>query len=472
MPRLSLWRPTHSKDYQFFDKNIFEQFTVGATDINVHKYLGTIDQGTSDDATKPSYTNQSEKNIQDLLFLENRDRKYDTSIYTLRGHYRINDNDFDLSQFGLFLTSDTKFLVVHLNDMVQHLGRKLIVGDVIELPHLKDYYPLDGDLPAALKRYYVVQDASYAAEGFAPTWFPHLWRVKLQPLVDSQEYKDILNNITVSDDSTDTLGQLLSTYDRYIDINDAIVAQAEADVPASGYDTSTLYVAPVTEDNRPGTTDNIDASSVAEDASDANINSSESLVTPSAKISGYLVGDAQAPNGQSISAGIAFPMNPVAGTYFLRLDYLPNRLFRYDGRRWIKIEDGVRTNLTPGPDNKTLRSTFTNNTDERMFNAIAWDAIRAANVYTPSANASTISFNMTSKAVVTKISYNTNYGVRSYINGVTVTNTKSNVSGNVGFTITSNVTITAGDLVEYTIYANVVSESVSLSQALRPLADN
>ena len=34
--------------------------------------------GFSTDATKPAYTNQSALNIQDLLFLENRDRKYET----------------------------------------------------------------------------------------------------------------------------------------------------------------------------------------------------------------------------------------------------------------------------------------------------------------------------------------------------------------------------------------------------------
>jgi hypothetical protein len=39
---------------------------------------------------------------------------------------------------------------------------------------------------------------------------------------------------------------------------------------------------------------------------------------------------------------------------------LPNRLFRYDGRRWNKIEDAVRTGLTPG-ENKTQLGSFINN---------------------------------------------------------------------------------------------------------------
>jgi hypothetical protein len=62
-----------------------------------------------------------------------------------------------------------------------------------------------------------------------------------------------------------------------------------------------------------------------------------------------------------VATGISFPTNPQVGDYALRTDYLPNRLFRYDGRRWIKIEDNVRTQLTPGPDNTTQRSGFVNN---------------------------------------------------------------------------------------------------------------
>ena len=78
---------------------------------------------------------------------------------------------------------------------------------------------------------------------------------------------------------------------------------------------------------------------------------------------GYLTGsDDIAPNGLPVTPGVAFPPNPVAGAYVLRLDYKPNRLFRYDGVRWVKIEDKVRTNLNNGATNDTLRSGFVNNT--------------------------------------------------------------------------------------------------------------
>ena len=455
MPRLSLWRPEKGNDYKFMDRRISEMFTVGGVDVHVHKYLGPIDQ-PSTSATEPGNTGVTA--IQDLLFLENRDRKYDTSVYTMRTIYRLNDNDFDLTQFGLFLTGDTMFAVFHLNDMVESFGRKLMVGDVMELPNLIDYYALDDSLPAALKRYYVVNDATRAAEGFSPTWYPHLWRVKLQPLVDSQEYKDILNNIPGVDvngngilDAGDTpLSELISTYNKYLNVNDAIVQRAESDVPASGYDTSSFYVEPVNTAGLP-------------DAPTAN---------PADKVHGYLSGDGAMPNGKTVAAGIVFPNSPAVNDYYLRLDYVPNRLFRYDGRRWVKVEDAVRTNLTPNPDNrnKTLLEGFINNTDANYKNALAWDAIKVSSPYTPNVSAQTSSFTLSSKQVVTKTPYHSTYGVKTKLNSTTITNTIANVGGNLSFTVSSILHVS--DVLEYTVYANVTQQRQGLSEILRPQADN
>lgn len=362
MPRLSLWRDNHSNDYKFIDRRISEMFTVGGTSVLVHKYLGTSTASGSTDATKPNYATQSEQNIQDLLFLENRDRKYDTSVYTMRGIYQVSDNDFDLTQFGLFLQTGTLFLTFHINDMVRTLGRRIMNGDVIELVHLTDYDALN-DLPMALKRFFVVGDCSRASEGFSPTWWPHLWRCKINPLVDSQEYKDILNQIVGTAPNESSLRDVISTYNKYTAINDAIVEQAEIDVPNSGYDTSSIYVKAV--DTRGDSAElpdpmgytisgNIDAG--------GNVSDTTEYYTPEAKVEGYLTGDGLAPNGFPVDAGIAFPASPSVGDFCLRLDYMPNRLFRYDGSRWVKIEDSVRTNLTPGAaNNLTQKSGFVNN---------------------------------------------------------------------------------------------------------------
>ena len=552
MPRLSLYKPTKGNDDKFINRTMSEMFTVGGVDVYVHKYLGPLAQANAS-ATESGATGIM--GIQDLLFLENRDRKYDTSIYTMRTIYRINDNDFDLTQFGLFLTGDTMFAVVHYDDMIDVIGRKLMVGDVLELPNLIDYYPLDDGVGAALKRFYVVNDASRAAEGFAQTWWPHLWRVKLQPLVDSQEYKDILNNLPASNDetNTNTLGEVISTYNKYIEINDAIVTRAEQDVPKSGYDTSTFYTENVNAHGLPVDPGALDASDMSPDASSNVADASAQTLTSAVKIEGYLTGDALPPNGATVAAGIAFPAAPGQGDYHLRLDYIPNRLFRYDGRRWVKVEDSVRTNLTPGVENQTQLSGFINDNNQFMSNSAAWDAIRISNSYVSPANAATLSFTLSTKTVVVKVPYNSTYGARTRLDGLPITNTISNSSGNIAVTITgplyprklritsataaggnatirfasqsttpfvvgqdiliagvagstafngSYVVTTAnassasytlagnltgvvssatvadasplpiGSVLEYTIYRNVVNERQSLSQALRPSADN
>ena len=315
MPRLSLYRPNKGNDYKFIDKNISEQFTVGGVDINLHKYLGPADTGFVSN-TETGGTGLT--SIQDMLFLENRDRKYDTSIYTMRTQFGINDSDFDLAQFGLFLTGDTIFATFHLNDMIDTLGRKIMVGDVLEMPFLKDYWPLDDGAGVALKRYYVVQDATRAAEGFSPLWYPHLWRVKLQPLVDSQEYKDILNNLPASDTNGDgeidgndqTLGDVISSWNKLIEINDAVVLRAEDDVPYSGYDTSTIYTLAVGPDGLPSDPDGLDASVATQtigsgvvDASSTLNDASDQYLTSTVKVQGYLTSDGLPPNGYSVAAG-------------------------------------------------------------------------------------------------------------------------------------------------------------------------
>jgi len=364
MSRLSLWKDgKHTNDYKFMDRRISEMFTIGGTGVLLNKYLGPIEQTGNTDPTQPDYLNQSERNIQDLLWIENRDRKYDLNVYKMRGIYQRADQDFDLSQFGLFLQTGTIFMVFHLRDMVDQIGRKLMAGDVLELQHLKDYDSLDQSVPAALKRYYVVGDASFAAEGFSPTWWPHLWRVKLNPLVDSQEYKDIINNIAAGDGTTTPVGQILSTLNTYQNINNAIVAQAEIDVPKSGYDTSHLYTLPTNDSGTQPIADPTTSSSLLA-TSDNTINADSGSQSPLNKVEGYLTGDGLAPNNLVTGAGISFPANPTTGEYFLRLDYLPNRLFRFSGSYWVKVEDNVRTNLTPGAtNNQTQKSSYVNNTN-------------------------------------------------------------------------------------------------------------
>jgi hypothetical protein len=357
MPRLSLYRPNKTADYEFLDRIVLEQFSVGGTDVFIHKYLGPKNPSDGNaTADQPQYDVVKETNIQDMLFLENRDRKYDPDIYSIRGVYNVSDNDFNLSQFGLFLSNDTLFMTIHINASVKTIGRKIMPGDVIELPHLKDEYALN-DYSVALKRFYVVEDVNRAAEGFSQTWYPHLYRIKLKQIIDSQEYKDILD--LPAGDGENTLRDVLSTFETEMQINNAVVAQAEADARLSGYETSHFYTLQVDDQGKPEliTTDlsTLDTTST--------VLADRITKTPEREgYTGYLLGDGIAPNGEVFGSGIGFPTSSAEGDYFLRTDFMPNRLFRYDGRRWIKMEDNVRMTMSNTTTRATQKTTFVNNT--------------------------------------------------------------------------------------------------------------
>ena len=383
-------------------------YQVGGADVYLHKYLGpaTGDNGGNPDATLPKYDTLNPLFIEDLLLLENRDRKYDQDIYVMRGVYRAQDIDFDLTQFGLFLNNDTLFITFHYNRMIDTVGRKLMSGDVLELPSLRDYNPLNSDIPRALPKWYVIQDASFASEGFSQTWLPHLWRVKATPMVNAQEYNDITkqpfepNNIwdpgnfypggttvlygdkyyisnknvppgteiTHAEYWTEktnpiSIADWQSTRPKDLELNDAILVQAEAEVPKSGFDVVKFYIVATNSDGTPANPESATytADYTITDASRTVANDGNTP-TGDGYTAGYLTGDGKAPNGLPVTAGVNFPPAPVAGQFALRLDYFPNRLFRFNGTSWIKIESDVRTNLTPGANNNTLRSGFVNNT--------------------------------------------------------------------------------------------------------------
>lgn len=344
MPRLSLYKPEKGPDFKFLDRVINEQFQVGGTDIFVHKYIGTAEpaEGESTPTTpNTSGLNIPELGIQDVLFMENRDRKYDPDVYILRGIYTMQDLDFNLSQFGLFLQNDNIMLHFHLRDTVDKLQRKIMPGDVFELPHLKDEYALDDSI-VALKRFYVVTDVSRPANGFSQTWYPHLLRCKCQPLVDTQEFAQILDQDSGAGDGS-TLRDLLSTYNKSIEINNQIIEQANQDAPVSGYDRNQMFVIP--RDER-GLVEYSDTSSAEDDASMDTQDASVILRTPTKDMYvGFSNGDGVPPNASAFGSGIAFPNSPSVGQFYLRTDYLPNALFRFDGKRWNLYEQGVRMTM-------------------------------------------------------------------------------------------------------------------------------
>ena len=345
MPRLSLYKPEKGPDYEFLDKQIYEMFSVGGTDMHLHKLLGT---DLTDEQVAAGETNLTSTSIQDLLFLENRDRRYEKDVYTIRCAYNTADLDFDLTQFGLFLQNDTLFVTVHIRNTVKTINRKIIAGDVIELPAMRDEYALN-DSNFALKRYYVVEDVNRPSQGYTQTWYPHLYRLKLKKISDSQEYKDILD--LENEDGT-TVGDTSTTYDTEVHINNAIVAEAELNSLLSGYDTAHFFTIQ---------TDELGNVELIDTDSDGILDDMRKPVKSGYK--GYLLGDGLPPNGTPFGTGIYFPTNAEDGDYFLRTDYYPNRLFRFTTDRWTVMEDNVRLTLSNTNTRDTQKTSFINNTN-------------------------------------------------------------------------------------------------------------
>ncbi len=313
-PRLSLWRPKKDNDYIFADRSIGEHIYIGGTGIFIHKYVGIYDQ---DGNTKNTRDIVAETKIQDLLFLENRDRKYDKNVYDIRGVYTPQDNDFDLTQFGLFLTADVIYVTFHLNNQISILGRKLMSGDVLEFPHLLDDTGLDNSA-GPVRKFYVIEDVIREAAGFDANWWPHLIRVKCQTLQDTVEYRDILE-----DDGVNDLKSILSTYNNELDISTSILEQANADVPKHGFETGHLFFNEIDQKK------------------------------------GVFVEDGIPDNGGVIvGRGTTFPADAEEDAYYLRTDFTPHRLFKKKDGKWVKIEDDKRGVWSSA--NKVL-NTFLNN---------------------------------------------------------------------------------------------------------------
>jgi hypothetical protein len=254
----------------------------------------------------------TDSTIQDVLFMENRDRKYSKIVYELRGIYNLADLDFDLRQFGLFLQTDTLFIEFHLNEMVARLGRRLMPGDVLELPHRRDD-TIDVDAPA-INKFYIVEDAVRGSNGYSATWWPHIWRVKVSPMPASQEYQDILNQSQTNPLGFDesTIGDLMSTIATSLNLNDAIVEQAKLDVPARYFETRQFWM--VAPEGR-----------------------------PDGSYPWVFAGDGIPPNGAvPLGSGNRFPQQAQQGDYFLRTDYKPATLFMWDAGAWRMQEQDIR----------------------------------------------------------------------------------------------------------------------------------
>jgi hypothetical protein len=348
MPRISLWNPTKGADFNFTDRTVNENFRISGDGILVHMYEGPeIDSTGSTDTSLTS--------IQDVLFLENTSRKYNPDVIELRGHHQPQDVNYDLSQFGIMLSSDTIRIQFGYTDMMDSLGRKLIAGDVLEFPSMRDV-PIFNNA-VGINRYYVVQDALYAAGGYGQKWFPHIWMVRAKLMTASPEFTQITDQAAtgltsggigqglgiMSEGFTDTMDAngdpglgcnpdikaSLNLFCKLIKITDQNVAEAEQNAffDPKFFESANLYIY-LDQKGYPV----IGSNYFSGDGAPPNL---------STDLSQDLV-----PSGPLVGAGIAFPPGMTDGQYYLRLDYYPERLFQKQGTCYKLIEVNVLKNWT------------------------------------------------------------------------------------------------------------------------------
>lgn len=314
---ISLWRDgKKGKTYNFIDRHISQFIRISGTPALIHLFLGVHDQ--TDEAAviaaggTPSTKQPLPTDIQDVLLQENRDRKYSPDVYEVFITKQLSENDWDMKQFGLFLTGDTTYLEMHINDSVAILGRKPMPGDVLEFPHERDDMLLDGG--EAINKYYVIDEVTRASGGYSATWLPHLWRIKIKPMTGAQEYQDILDGHALDPFGLPTgssLMDILTTTGKELGMNETIVANARANVSKREFETRHLYLV------EPG---------------------------PNGENPWVFAGDGIPPNGAALlGRGKIFPKTGMhEGDYFLNTGYTPECLFQRVGAKWVQREFNYR----------------------------------------------------------------------------------------------------------------------------------
>lgn len=325
--------PSHfgrkTKTSQFLGDLMKMHIDMGGVDVNVYRLKGTFVQdedefGIKHDSKGPDTDNEETlydiddqrenafgpKNegptdvgsflgIQDTVLNESRDREYDfDEIPSLRVTYTVSQNELEYARFGLALANDVITVEVHTETMERQLERRLAPGDVIEMPHLREV-GIDGRIA---NKWYEVSSIVWSPTGYDPAYARHVSAVTLKPLRHQQEFLDIFHR---NDEYGKTLEQQMSNKDAMLAVTQANQEKAREQVNTTWFDTTILWWCPDHPDRRPY----------------------------------RWTGDGQPDNGEPVTQGSDFPPDPNIGDWFLRVDFVPNRLYRYmESERWKLME--------------------------------------------------------------------------------------------------------------------------------------
>ena len=155
-------------------------------------------------------------------------------------------------------------------------------------------------------------------------------------------------------------------------------------ISLSGYETKQFFTLAV--DKNTGKTiiqkPDVAAFDTLQDKFDESITSFDHEITKTNHVplrsgySGYLLGDGFPINGYDFGSGVIFPDNAKVDDFFLRIDFLPNRLFRFNGSSWLRVEDDVRMTMTNNDSRLTYKTGFINNTSFTYNESVGTDIVK------------------------------------------------------------------------------------------------
>lgn len=271
------------------------------------------------------YETTSIDNVQDIFFLENRDRDYAQSSLTIRCQYSPFDPLGDMGKFGFNILDQYAFTCA-FSAMVEKLGRPIIIGDVLEVCPEAAY---DQNMNV-VKKYLEVTDAGWSAEGYSPGWTPLIYRFTAQQLIPSQEHRDIIKTVATqkySIDDSEFFSNIMPVITGTLTSSETIQQMAKDAVPELGSDSSEI-------------------------ASGMSMYSANPLESKKGSYDGrdLYIEDGLPPDGKPYGEGYKLPdMDSCQDGDYFRLNYpaelkVPARLYQFSlyKRKWIYIETDRR----------------------------------------------------------------------------------------------------------------------------------
>lgn len=262
--------------------------------------------------------------IQDPLFMENRDRDYAKSALRIKAAYQPFDSVSDLSKYG-FQIADIYTFTTTFATMVKILGRPVVIGDVLELPSEVQY---DHHL-RPVRKFLEVTDTGWAADGYTTGWKPIIFKFQAQQLIPGQEHQSLFGNI-------DTQLNGLTDEQSFLGLNDRIQtaplttqerneAEAKAMVSLTGVD-NLEFRSGSDWTGKPGTYDHNEPG----------------------------MANAIPPDGQAYETGYKLPdVTSAQDRDFFRLEYdpalkMPARLYQFSSIKgaWVFIESDKRKSVS------------------------------------------------------------------------------------------------------------------------------